>query len=294
MSSLGGTIPALLTPFTDGGAEVDFDLLDAHLGWLHERGVRTVSPMGTTGEGASLSLAERKLVIACIAAHPSGIVMLAGTGCTNLPETIELSRFAVERGTAGLLVAPPSYYEATPEGTTEYYVRLLEALPREARVFAYHIPSQTGVPIEDETLLALEERFGPVVAGAKDSSGDLDHVRRWLRDYRHLTILSGSDGFVSAVYASGGRGTITLLANVFPEELEAIRRGDRVDERQAFLTAARALVGELPRHAALKHLLHLVSGLPRTSVRPPLQDLDEEQMAYLETRFSDLRSEAHV
>jgi 4-hydroxy-tetrahydrodipicolinate synthase len=294
MSALSGTIPALLTPFTAGGERVDFDVLDDHLSWLHERGIRAASPMGTTGEGPSLSLAERKAVLERIGAHPSGLRMLAGTGCTSLPETIELSRFAVERGADGLLVAPPSYYEATAEGTTGYFVRLLEALPERARVFLYHIPSMTGVPIEDELLLVLEHRFGPVVAGAKDSSGDLDHVRRWLRDYPQLTILSGSDAFVSAVYAAGGPGTITLLANVFPEELEAIRRGDRVEERQAFLTAVRALVGELPRHAALKHLLHLVSGLPRSDVRPPLEALDEDQMAYLETRFSDLRSEAHV
>jgi 4-hydroxy-tetrahydrodipicolinate synthase len=294
MSALSGTIPALLTPFTAGGERVDFDVLDAHLSWLHERGVRAVSPMGTTGEGPSLSLAERKAVIERIGAHPSRMRMLAGTGCTNLPETIELSHFAVERGADGLLVAPPSYYEATPAGVTAYFARLLEALPPHARVFLYHIPSMTGVPIEDETLLALEDRFGPVVAGAKDSSGDLDHVRRWLREYPHLTILSGSDAFVSAVYAAGGPGTITLLANVFPDELEAIRRGEGVDERQGFLTAVRALVGELPRHAALKHLLHLVSGVPRADVRPPLQALDEAQIAYLETRFSNLRSEAHV
>jgi 4-hydroxy-tetrahydrodipicolinate synthase len=288
-----GTIPALLTPLTPGGADVDLDALDAHLAWLHERGVRTVSPLGTTGEGPSLSLVERMAVIERIAAHQSRMQMLAGTGCTSLPETIELSRFAVERG-AALLVAPPWYYDATPHGTTDYFLRLLEVLPREARVFLYHIPSMTGVPIEDETLRVLSERFGPVVAGAKDSSGELDHVRRWLREYPELTIVSGSDAFVSAVYAAGGRGTITLLANVFPEELEGIRRGDRVEERQAFLTAVRALVGELPRHAALKHLLHLVSGLPTSSVRPPLTELDEEQITYLETRFSELRSEAHV
>lgn len=291
---IGGTIPALATPFTDCGAAVDLDLLDAHVAWLHERGIRTVSPMGTTGEGLSLSLAERKSVMQRLAAHPSGMALLVGTGCTNLPETIELSRYAVECGAVGLLVAPPSYYDATARGALDYFLSLLEVLPHEARVFLYHIPSMTGVPIEEEVFVALEERYGPVLAGAKDSSGDLDHVRRWLRQFSRLTILSGSDDFASAVYAAGGRGTITMLANVLPDELEAIRRGERVEERQAFLTAVRELVGALPRHAALKHLLHVVSGLPRASVRPPLEELTEEQIAYLDVRFSDLRSEAHV
>jgi 4-hydroxy-tetrahydrodipicolinate synthase len=132
------------------------------------------------------------------------------------------------------------------------------------------------------------------VAGTKDSSGDLDHVRRWLRDFSGLTILSGSDAFAAAVYEAGGRGTITLLANVFPEELEAIRIGDEVERRQAFLTGMRELVGRYPRHGALKLLLHLVSGLPRSSVRPPLEELTGEQAQHFRTEFENVRSEANV
>ena len=178
-----GTIPALLTPFSEGGAEVDFELLDEHVAWLAERGVRTISPLGTTGEGPSLSLAERKHVIERLAAHPAGMKLLPGPGCTALPETVELSRFAVEHGAAGVLVAPPWYYDATPAGTARYFGALIEALPADARVFLYHIPVQTGVPIEDETMRALRDRYGPPVAGAKDSSGDLEHATRWIRDF---------------------------------------------------------------------------------------------------------------
>lgn len=289
-----GAIPALLTPFTTGGAEVDLDLLDAHVAWLYERGVRTISPLGTTGEGPSLALAERKEMIERLAAHPSGMALLAGTGCTALPETIELSRFAVERG-AQILLAPPSYYEPFDErGVTEYFARVLAALPPSARVFLYHVPRHTGVPITDETLREVAGRFGPVLAGAKDSGGDFEHTRTWLRDFPELTILSGSDATVAVAYAAGGLGVITMLGNIFPEELEQIRQDISSEERQRFLSAVRALVQEVPRQAALKHLLHLVSGLPRSSVRPPLQELEEEQVAHLEARFSQLRSEAHV
>jgi 4-hydroxy-tetrahydrodipicolinate synthase len=289
-----GTIPALGTPFAENGATVDFDLLDEHVAWLAERGVRIVSPLGTTGEGPSLSLAERKAVIERLTAHPSGLRLLPGTGCTALPETIELSRFAVEQGAAGILVAPPWYYAATPAGTTRYYAALLAALPPETRLFLYHIPPMTGVPIEDETLVALRARFGERIAGAKDSTGDLDHATRWITDFPELTILPGSDALAAGVYAAGGVGTITLLGNVFPDELEGIRAGNAVEERQRFLADARALVEQFPRHAAVKHLLHLVSGLPRSSVRPPLEELSAEQVVELETRFDELRSEAHV
>lgn len=292
---IGGTIPALLTPFTPGGAEVDLDAMDEHVAWLHERGVRCVSPMGTTGEGPSLALEERRRIVDRLSRHPSGMTLLTGTGCTNLPETIELSRYAVERGSAGLLVAPPSFYPPTTAGTTRFFTALLEALPAETRVFVYHIPSHTGVPVEDETLRALGERFAPMLAGAKDSGGDFAHSRRWMRDFRELTILPGSDVSVADTYEAGGRGTITLLANVVPEELEAIRAGDDVQARQRFLTELRDLVGGLTRHAALKHLLRLVSGLPRSAVRPPLEELDAEAIDLLESRYTTLKGETlHV
>jgi 4-hydroxy-tetrahydrodipicolinate synthase len=191
-------------------------------------------------------------------------------------------------------VAPPWYYEATPAGTTRYYAALLEALPNDARVFLYHIPAVTGVPIEDETIRALHDRFGPGLAGAKDSTGDIDHAARWIADFPELDILPGSDSLAARAYAAGAPGTITLLGNVLPEELEGIRAGDSVDERQRFLAAVRELTQQFPRHAALKHLLHLVSGLPRSAVRPPLEELTAEQAAELEVRFDELRSEAHV
>jgi 4-hydroxy-tetrahydrodipicolinate synthase len=291
---IAGTIPALITPFSDHGAEVDFDLLDRHVAWLYERGVRCVSPLGTTGEGPSLSVAERKRMLERLSAHPSGMALLAATGCTALPETIELSRFALERRAAALLVAPPSFYPATTTGTTAYFVSLFDALPPAARVFLYHIPSHTDVPIEDETLQALADRYGEMLAGTKDSGGDVEHAIGWTRAFPQLTILNGSDAAVARAYEAGLRGTITLLANVFPEELNGIRAGEDVERRQRFLAETRALLGEFPRHAALKHLLHLVSGLPRSSVRPPLEELTEEQADLLETRFADLRSEARV
>jgi 4-hydroxy-tetrahydrodipicolinate synthase len=289
-----GTVPALVTPFTAGGVEVDFDLLDAHVAWLAERGVEVVSPLGTTGEGPSLALTERKSVIERLAAHLSGVKLLVGTGCTALPETIELSRFAVEAGAAGILVAPPWYYDATPAGTTTYYTALLAALPDSARVFLYHIPDVTGVPIEDETIRALRDRFGERLAGAKDSTGDLDHSRHWIDEFPELAIFPGSDAVAAGAKAAGAAGTITLLGNLLPEELNGIRAGEAVEERQRLLTAVRELAGEFPRHAAVKYLLHLVSGLPRSAVRPPLEELTAGQESELEARFDELRSEARV
>ncbi len=289
MSRLEGTIPALLTPFAPGGGEVDFGLLDAHLDWLGERGVRTFSPMGTTGEGASLSVAERKQVIRHLAAR-GGLVQVPGTGCTNLPETIELSRFAVEEGALAVLVAPPTYYVPEATGVTEYYSRLLAALPGEARVVLYHIPRQTRVAIEVETIHALVERFGPKVAGVKDSGRDFDHTVRLIAEFPGLAILNGSDGLAAKAYAAGGPGVISATANVLPEEFEAVRAGDA--SKQEPIAEVRALVDGLPIQSALKLVLHLLSGLPRSAVRPPLRELTAEEERTVGERLAALGARA--
>ncbi len=227
-----------------------------------------------------------------LARHPLGVSLLPGTGCSALPETIELSRFAHDQGAAGILLAPPWYYAASPRGITDYFSRVFAALPGEARIFLYHIPAVTGVPIEDATLEVLAERFGSMLAGAKDSGGEFEHTAGWLRRFPKLTILSGSDDTASPVHAARAPGTLTMLANIFPDELERIRAGAEPEPRQLFLSRVRALVETLPRHAALKYLLHLVSGLPRSPVRPPLDELDAEQRALLDRSYASLREGA--
>jgi 4-hydroxy-tetrahydrodipicolinate synthase len=280
---IDGTLPALLTPF-DAAAEVDLGLLDAHVDWLRDRGIRSLSPLGTTGEGASLSVEERIRVIDRLAGR-GDVALVAGTGCNALAETVALSRHAVERGCA-LLVVPPWYYPPFDRGLEEYFVRLFGALPEGARVVLYHIPPLTRMPITDGLLRRLRDEFGPMLAGVKDSGGELDHTLAWLRDFRELLIYNGSDATAAEFYAAGGRATITMLANLFPDALERIHAGDASD--QPFLRALRELVLSLPYISALKHLLHLVSGLPRSPVRPPLQDLDDAQTTALERRFAEL------
>ncbi len=286
---LEGVVPALLTPFTEGGAAVDTEVLDAHLNWLHERGIHTVSPMGTTGEGASLSLEERKGVIAQIDRHPSGIEQIPGTGCTALPETIELCRFAVERGVAGILLAPPTYYVPDEaDAVTRYYAAVLGELPTTTRVVLYHIPQQTRVAIEDRTITDLLAEFGPMVAGIKDSAGEFDHTLDLMKTFPEINVFNGNDRAASRAFAAGLSGVISASANVIPEEFEAVRAGD--ESRQTAITETRALADGLPRHAALKQLLHLASGLPRSSVRPPLRELAADEIDELSERFGELRS----
>lgn len=276
-----GVLPAILTPFADG--EVDLGLLGEHVDWLHDRGIRCVNLMGSTGEGQSLAFEERERLIRFLSG--SKLDFIAGTGCLALPETVALSRYAVDHGARAVLVVPPSYFD--PGDLTGWYTALFEALPDHARVMLYHIPRLT-YPIADETIRTLLDRFGPMLAGMKDSSGDLDHALGWQAEFPGLTVANGNDAHAGAFFAAGGSAVITACSNVLPEELEALRAGDEAP--QAFIAAVRSLVFELPTHAALKLLLHLVSGIARSAVRPPLAELTREQETLVATSFAELRS----
>jgi 4-hydroxy-tetrahydrodipicolinate synthase len=280
-----GVVPAILTPFRNGA--VDHPLLDEHLVWLAGNGIRCVNAMGTTGEGVSLSLQERKALVERVAAGPLDFV--AGTGCTNLPETIELSRHALGHGALAALIVPPTYY--APQDLAGWYTAIFEALPGDGRVFLYHIPRMSH-PIPDELVDRLLDRFGPLLAGIKDSSGDLEHALGWLRAYPGLTIAAGDDALAADWFGGGGQAMITAVSNVLPGELGSIRTGDSA--AQEFVTAVKELCLTVPREAALKLLLHLVSGIPRADVRPPLAELTPEQERTVAGAFAELRSQSHV
>jgi len=175
-------------------------------------------------------------------------------------------------------------------GVSEYYSRLLAALPDEARVVLYHIPRQTRVAIGTETIRELLERFGPKVAGVKDSGRDFEHTVSLLAEFPELAILNGSDGVAAKAYAAGGPGVISATANVLPEEFERVRAGDV--SAQEPIAEVRALVDGLPIQAALKLVLHLVSGLPRSAVRPPLRELTGEEKRTVEERLAAIGARA--
>jgi len=290
---VGGVIPAVVTPFASGGGAVDLGALHAHVAWLHRRGVRCIAPLGTNGEGPSLSLRERMAVIERLAGHPSAVSLLPGTGATSLPETIELSRFALERGAAGVLVSPPSYFPAERDGVVRYFGALMDALPAEASVFLYHVPAYTGVPIEAHDVVALRAKYGERIAGVKDSGGRLEHSLALMRAVPGLIVLSGSDGTVAAAFRAGAHGVVSALANAVPEMVEAVRAavaaGRSGEAEQARLSRLRELTKAVPQRAALKALVAVAAGVARASVRPPLAELQPEELDVLVREFQALQ-----
>jgi 4-hydroxy-tetrahydrodipicolinate synthase len=268
---------ALITPFASPTGEVDLAAIPPHLRWLEAHGVDGVVPCGTTGEGPSLSLAERKAVIDTVLAHRGGLRVIPGTGCANLPETIEATRYALERGADAAMVLPPFFFKGLADaGLLAYYRAVCDALPPGGKIMLYHIPPVSQIPIPTSVIDGLLASHPEAMYGVKDSGQDDDFTAKLCGHYPHLAIFDGTASLLANCLYDGAAGGIFALANLFPRELRAIIEaflagGAGLAEAQARVAAIERLVK--PTIPALKALLPRLADLPATSVRAPLVNL---------------------
>lgn len=291
MEGLPTIVPAAVTAFSPGGERPLLDFVPQHLAYLEYHGADGVLALGTNGEGVSMSIAERKDVIAAFVMHRGRLKVFAGTGCAALPETIELSRYAIAQGVDAVMILPPFYFkELSNVGLTAYYAQVLEALPAERKVILYNIPSHSGVEITNTLIDTLSDRYPERLLGIKDTSGDIDRTRALIERYPRLAVYNGNDPATAQAARAGATGAISGTANVFPDRVAAAWRGgaeSESDAGQAELTKVCEFVAKFPSHSAIKHLLHHVADLPLTYVRPPLRDLTPDEAKAVEL-------EAHV
>ena len=273
---------AVLTPFDAAGLP-DSARLARHVRRILAAGVDGIALFGTTGEGQSLSLKERRegldaLLAAGIA--PSRIV--AATGCASLPETIALTRHAVQANCAGALVLPPFFFKAvSDEGVFASYARVIDGVgDSRLPLYLYHIPEVSGVAISSSVIERLAVDYPGVLAGVKDSEGNLDHTRRLLSRFVDLAIFVGFEPHLPAALAAGGAGTICGIANLFPRLLRRLYDNaltadhhDDLKRVESFIAA----LGPYPLFAAFKALqAELADDDGWAALRPPLVALDSE------------------
>ncbi len=293
MSVLPQIVPAAVTAFSPGGGRVLLDFVPQHLAYLEHHGADGVLTLGTNGEGVSLSMEERKEVIDAVITHRGRLGVFAGTGCTALTDTIELSGYAIERGVDGVMIVPPFFFKDVPvEGLIAYYDAVMSALPAQRKVLLYNIPSHSGVQISHELVDALLERHEERLLGIKDTSGRIENTKRYIERYPQLAIYNGSDSNTALAAEAGAAGAISAVGNVFPDRVAAAWQagttGEGVEEAQAELTNVRDFLTKFPSHSAIKHLLHIAAGLPLTSVRPPLRDLTPAEAKTVELEAHNL------
>ena len=281
-TSIRGVWCATLTPF-DAEGRPDHARLAAHLRRLFANSIDGVALFGTTGEGQSLSLAERRAGLdALLAAGIPASRVVAGTGCAALPETIELTRHAVQAGCTGALVLPPFFFKGvSEEGVYAGYARLIDAVDdARFRLYLYHIPQVTGVAIPHDVISRLTTTYHGVVAGVKDSGGDLTHTRQLLERFRTLAILVGHEPHLPAAVAAGGAGTICGVANLYPRLLRRLYDQSLAGNAGEDLARVKAFVASLdnvPLFGALKAMMSELTGDNGwDALRPPLLALDRD------------------
>jgi len=214
VEAIRGVIAPLLTPFNDD-LSIASDLYVSHAKWLFEQGCAGIAPFGTTGEALSIGIDERIAAIRSLA--DAGIdpsLMIPGTGLSNVTDTARLSRACLDIGCAGVMVLPPFYYKAvTEDGLYRYYVKLLETLGADARIYLYHIPQIAVVGVPPTLAARLHAEFPDNFVGIKDSSGDWENTKA-LFDIDGLIVYPGSEIPLLDALNLGGPGCISATANL--------------------------------------------------------------------------------
>lgn len=269
-----GACTALVTPFL--GEAVNYPMLDQLLRRQLEAGIRAVVLCGTTGESATLSDGEKLAIIRRARSFlRDRCTIIAGTGSNDTDHAISLSRLAQEAGADALLVVTPYYNKATPEGLVVHYSAVAAAV--HIPVIVYNVPSRTGLDVPVEVCRELARI--PNIAGIKEASPDISKIARLRAECPpEFTIWSGNDDQAAAVMALGGAGVISVVSNLFPEEVQAMALaaldGDfdtASDLQLKLLPLIRALfreVNPIPVKAAMKRLGY-DCGICRLPLTPP-------------------------
>ena len=283
-SSLTGVYAAVVTPLKPD-LSPDPEGLSKLIQFLAGRGCHGVLVLGTTGEGPSFSRDERLSIYqaaADVRQSLPGFRLLAGTGTPSLQETIFLTRAAFDLGYDSVVILPPYYFrKASDEGIFSWFSQLIDqAVPSDRSIFAYHIPSITGVELSLDLFSRLKDSYPNVFAGIKDSSGDPDLARSLGKRFgSDLIVLTGNDRLFSLALQSGASGCITAVANLLSPFhrliWDSFKDGDPDEITQDKLSSAREVLDRYtPFPSLIKMMLSRLHDFSYWKVKPPLQDFD--------------------
>ncbi len=283
-----GSMPALVTPFKNGS--VDVEALKKLVEWQIESGSHGLVPVGTTGESPTLSHEEHEMVVEEVVKAAAGRVpVIAGAGSNNTDEGIRFMRHAESVGANGALVVTPYYNKPTQEGLYQHFKAMHDAA--DLPIIIYNIPGRSAVDMSVDTMARLAEL--PRIVGVKDATGDLARVpKQRLACGTDFIQLSGEDATALGYNAHGGKGCISVTANVAPKlcaEMQAATlKGD-------FATALEITDRLMPLHLAIfaepglagaKYGLSLLGRceneirLPMTQVTEPTQKAIKDAMVH--------------
>jgi 4-hydroxy-tetrahydrodipicolinate synthase len=293
---LRGVGTALATPFTRDGS-VDEPALRRFVRWQLAEGVNFLVPCGSTGEAATMTVAEHRRVVEIVAEEAGGrVAVVAGAGSNDTQKAIALSREMRDAGATHLLHVSPAYSKPPQRGIEAHFRAIADAT--DLPVVLYNVPGRTGSNVEPKTTLRLAEV--PNIVAVKEASGNLVQVQEILRERpEDFGVLSGEDGITLGIMAAGGDGVISVTSNATPrlvaELCERALAGDFVGARAAdgrlaaWTRAAFVESNPIPVKAALSML-----GMMENVLRLPLLPLLEAHHATVRAALDAAGAFAHA
>ncbi|HEY5315464.1 MAG TPA: 4-hydroxy-tetrahydrodipicolinate synthase [Pirellulales bacterium] len=284
--AFAGLSVALTTPFRNG--ELDQAALASQVEFQIQAGTHCLCPVGTTGESPTLSHDEHERIIADVVQLSAGrIKVMPGTGSNSTREALRLTKWAAKAGADAALLVAPYYNKPTQEGFYQHFKAVAEAV--DIPICVYNIPGRTGKNIEPETIARLAEL--PNIALVKEATGSMDQASQILA-LTNLTVLSGDDSLTLPLLAIGGRGVISVVGNIVPQDvlalLKAFESGNLAEaqrwHRQLF-PLCRDMLGlstnPIPVKAAMKLL-----GRDTGELRMPMTSLSSSEEARLRSTLA--------
>lgn len=271
-----GSAVAIATPFK--GGQVDMERFEKLLDFQLQSKTQGIVVLGTTGEASTLSRQEREALIQKTVEKVQGKVpVIVGAGSNDYEKAVSFSKQAKKLGADGLLLVTPYYNKATQQGLEAYYGGIAEQV--DLPIILYNVPSRTNVNIEPETVENLSKISN--IVGIKEAGGDLGQVleikRRVTEDFK---IYSGNDDQILPIYASGGHGVISVVANIIPDQVQELCESVKNEDLKAavkkqtdmlpLIHQVFAEVNPIPIKAAISLL-----GMGKNELRLPLTPLSE-------------------
>ena len=295
---LAGVYAAAVTPLK-ADSSLDLESVPALLKFFATRGCHGALFFGTTGEGPSFSPSERETFLRSVRAYRNivpGFRLLAGTGTPSLSETIDLTKLAFDLGYDGVVVLPPYYFrKATDDGLFNWFSEVIKkAVPSDKYLLGYHFPAVAGIGFSIELLARLKDAFPTQFAGIKDSSHDAALASTLGNKFgTDLAVFNGTDSYFQLALQNQAAGCITAPANLISPDLRKVwdltNEGGDASEAQTRVTKQRHILEKYPPfQPTLKALLHRMHGFPRWAIKPPLEELPEEQLGTIEMEMHAL------
>ena len=272
-----GAMVALITPFADG--EIDYKTLDELIEFQLENGIDAIVPVGTTGESPTLSHTEHKKVIERVVKTVAGTVpVIAGAGSNSTAEAIELTEFSRKTGADATLQVCPYYNKPTQEGFYQHFKAIAEEV--DLPIVLYNIPGRCGGQGLMPKTVARLSQVENIVA-IKEATGKLDMASE-IATSCDITIISGDDSLTLPIAAVGGKGVISVVANIVPADVKAmtdlILEGDFVSAlkwHKKLFALSKNLLGLSTNPIPIKAAMAMLN-MASDELRLPMMPLEED------------------